>query len=388
MSEIEDRLALGRESWRRPTLSQFIRWVELSSIQKAVGIVVVVAIAALAVESFSAYVLYRHYARLEHPFYPAGSATLELARNVAAKAEGHPGDEVVVTIDHGPLFRANTILGYSMYPGTYRITERRYHQSHVFDLTVDEHGRRITSATAKTGTRRIYLAGDSAMFGWGLNDDETMAWLLQSRFPNYDVENLSLTSYSTVQTLLELEHADPKVAPEDTVVIAYHPPLTNDFNVASDEMLFFLRTGFEHQLGDDDLVHHMVIPFGTIDAQGKLEIQHYAVVACARPAAPASECPPRQLAPDQSNLIAERAFDAVLAAHPGHVVIALLGGEESDPVLEHLRSSGVMIADLRREKSEPDATDAVTIDQHAGPFWHHSLAERLGNYLDQMHLVN
>ncbi|MGA2189770.1 MAG: hypothetical protein ABSH33_14650 [Steroidobacteraceae bacterium] len=386
MSEIEESVSLQKHHWRWRVIGFYIRRAAVRDLRRVIGAVVLAAMAVLAVEAISSYVLFRHFARLDRSFYPVGSATIALARNVVAKAKGRHSDEVLVTIDHGPLFRADGTLGYSMYPGKYRITERRFGHSHAFDLTVDEFGRRVTAERANASPRRLYMAGDSGMFGWGLNDEQTAPWLLQARFPKLNVVNLSLTSYSMVQALLELEHTSPKVTADDIVVLTYHP-ITNGFNVASNEMLGFLRTGFEHQLGDSALVHDMVIPFGSIDGGGRLSVEHYAVVACAKGGAAGAQCPPRQLSTDEANRVTERAFDAILAAQPGQVVIALLSGGDSDPVVEHFRSKGVFIADLRMDTGDPDATDLVLIDDHAGPFWHRALAQRLGDALRQARLV-
>jgi hypothetical protein len=380
MSEIGESVGLRKQTWRQPSAGEFVRSIELKVVRNAVGLVLLLAVLAMGVECISSYVLYRHFANLNRSFYPTGSATLALSRYVIAKAEGRHGDETIVSIGHGSLFRTDKILGYSMYPGKYRVTEKHYGQSHAFDLTVDEFGRRITSATGSTSSRRLFLAGDSAIFGWGLNDEQTLPWMLQKRFPKFDVVNLSLTSYSTIHALLLLEHANPKVSADDVVVINYHP-ITNGFNVASDEMLSFLRTGFERQLGDSDVVQNMFIPIGVIDKNGQLAIEHYSVGACAKAGASPAMCPSRQLSIDEENQVTERAFDAILAAQPGHVIIAWLSGADSDPVVHHLKEKGVFIADLRMEKTEPDATDVMFIDAHSGPFWHRTVAEHLGDVL-------
>jgi hypothetical protein len=47
-----------------------------------------------------------------------------------------------------------------------------------------------------------------------------------------------------------------------------------------------------------------------------------------------------------------------------------------------------MIADMRTDSSDPDATDEVSIDEHAGPFWHRMVAERLGDGLLRSGLIN
>jgi hypothetical protein len=386
MSELENSISLKKPAWQGLRIRQFAHFGILRGVRSIVYMVLLAGLCVLAVESLSSYVLYRHFAGLNHNFYPAGSATVDLMENVIAKLRGRHTDDPIVTIDHGPLFRSDATLGYGMYPGRYRIMERRESQSHLFNLTVDDAGRRISSATPSTSSKHIYIAGDSGMFGWGLNDEETLPWLIQSRFRQYDVVNLSLTSYSTVQSLLVLQHTLPKVEAGDIVVLTYHP-ITNAFNVASGEMLGFLRSGFEHQLGDAALVNHMIIPFGSIDNQGNLIVEHYAV-GCGEPGVDAAPCPTRQLGAEQANRVTERAFDAIFAATPGHIVVALLGGADSDPVIEHLRSKGVLIADLRLAKIDPDATDMVEIDGHAGPFWHHDLAVRLGDALQHAHWVD
>jgi hypothetical protein len=387
MDEIENSLRLRRPSRVELGIRRYRRWDGWAAVRRITAITLLAAAAVLAVESVSSYVLYRHFAGLNSSFYPVGSATLDLARNVVAKIKGRHSDELIVTIDHGPLFRSDEALGYGMYPGKYRITESRYGLQHRFDLTVDDAGHRASSTMASTSPRHLYISGDSGMFGWGLNDDETVPWLLQRRFPNYDVVNLSLTSYSTVQALIELKHAEPKVTAADVVVLTYHP-ITNGFNVASDQMLGFLATGFEHQLGDSNLIGHMVIPFGYIDSRDRLQLAHYGVVACAHAGAAPSQCPPRQLSQEAANQVTEQAFDEILAATPAHVMVAVLSGPDSDPVVAHLRSKGVLIADLRVDKSAPDTLDVVSIDQHPGPFWHRRTAESLEAALLRARLVN
>jgi hypothetical protein len=384
MSEIGTSVGLRNRSRRRPRISEYLRWEELKGIRKILGLGFLAVVVVLGVECISSYVLYRHFAKLNRSFYPVGSATVDLARNVVAKVKGRR-DEVDLSIDHGPLFRADEALGYTMYPGKYQITEKRYAQRHRFNLTVNDLGRRVVSDRPNTASKRLFIAGDSAMFGWGLNDDQTLPWLLQTRFPAYEVQNLSLTSYSTIQALQQLEHTSPKIGPDDIVVLTYHP-ITNGFNVVSAEMLGYLKSGFEHQLGDEALVNNMSVPFGSVGGQGELVIGLYPL-ACAQSRTAPAKCPQRPMSSREATQVTELAFDAILAAQPGHVVVAWLSGPDTDPVVRHLQSKGVTIADLRTDSSDPDAIDEVRIDEHAGPFWHRMVAERLGDALRRSGLI-
>jgi hypothetical protein len=358
----------------------------LKDIRKILGLGLLAVVVVVSVECISSYVLYRHFSKLNRSFYPTGSATVALARDVVAKFKGRR-DEVDLSIDHGPLFRADEALGYTMYPGKYQITEKRYAQSHRFNLAVDELGRRVVSDRPNTASKRLFIAGDSAMFGWGLNDDQTLPWLLQMRFPAYQVVNLSLTSYSTIQALQQLQQTSPKIGADDIVVLTYHP-ITNGFNVVSAEMLGYLKSGFEHQLGDTALVHNMTVPFGSVGSHGELVIGHYPVACAQSHGVVPANCPQRPTSPREAIQVTERAFDAILAAQPGHVVVALLSGPDADPVVGHLQSKGVTIADLLTDSSDPDAIDEVRIDEHAGPFWHRMVAERLGDALRRSRLVD
>jgi hypothetical protein len=348
--------------------------------RKILAFVVALGILGLMVEAVSSYVIYRHFSTMHREYYPAGSATVALVHFVAAKARGRR-DEVDLSIDHGPLFHADPILGYTLFPGDYEVMEKRGGQSHAFSLTVDSKGHRITSFQPNGAAKHIYVAGDSALFGWGLNDEQTIPWLLQTRFPAFDVVNLSLTSYSTIHSMLQLEATQPPVTADDIVVLTYHP-ITNGFNVVSSEMLAYLNGGFEQQLGDADLMRNMLVPAGTVVA-GQLKVGQYAVNCGKKSMDPG--CARQTPTTAESMQVTERAFDAILAAHPAHYVVAWLSGPDNEPVIAYLRSKGVTIADLRTSPGDPDANDEVSIDEHAGPFWHHMLCERLTVVLRSTH---
>lgn len=346
--------------------------------------VLVAGILGLALEASSSYVLYRHFARLDRAFYPAGSATLKLADAVRDWLHGRH-QQTDLSIDHGPLFRDDPLLGYAIYPGRYDITERTSGLSHRFRLTVDSGGHRVTSAAPRVGARRIYVTGDSALFGWGLNDEQTLPWLLQSRFPQDDVVNLSVNSYSTVHAKLQLDGVRPAVGPDDILVLTYHP-ITNDFNVASATMIFYLKGGFESRLGDPGLLQKMRLPYGSLNG-GKLDIRRFPM-DCALRNDTAGDCSHPAVSVAVAGEVTMRVFDALMAAHPGHFVIAFLSGDDTDPVVVHLRAKGAVIADLRIATQEPEATDEVTIDGHSGPLWHYMAAERLAEALHTAHLAD
>ena len=353
--------------------------------RKTVFVLLLAVIAVGALECTSSYVLFRHYSRLNKSFHPAGSSTSLLLKHLYARFIEGRHEVVELSINHGHVFRANDVLGFLMNPGSYEITEDFDSQRHRFQLTVDGMGRRITSYMPVDATRRIYVTGDSAMFGWGLDDEQTAPWLLQTRLPHYQVVNLSLTGYSTIQTLLKLKQIISKFSADDILILTHHRG-DNESNVVSPEVLADLSSGFEEQLGDENFIRTVAIPYGLIDAKGNLAIRrihlscfrHTLAPGCVRSAANASE----------AMEVTIRAFDEIIAMCPGHVVVAFLSGDDDDPVIQHLRSKAVTIVDLRASKDDPDVDDLVATDNHPGPFLHHRFYVGLVNALLRNHLVN
>ena len=352
--------------------------------KKFVLIGVAVLLAALTAESISSYVLFRYFASSNKSFTPAGSSTYELLDHLLVSVKGEH-KHVLVSADRFPLFKPDARLGYVMISGEYNILEDFDHHKHMFHLQVTAGGGRATSYFPVSAAHRLLFTGDSSMFGWGLNDEQTIPWLLQSRMPNDEVLNLSLNSYSTIQALVQLSSAEPKLGPDDTVILLYHP-VTTDFNVSALQRLEDLRVGYELQLGDLKQMMAMSIPYGALDANGALEVRRIEFSCLTRPTAP--DCVRPAVSSADAVQITERAFDGILALHPGHAVVAFVSGDDNDPVIVHLREKGVTIADLRLGEDEPDAHEALPTDKHAGPFWQYRVFNRLLAVLRQERLVH
>ena len=345
----------------------------LGFMRKLLSAAVLVVSAIVAVESLSSYALYRYFALHSKELRPAGSATLDLLRHAVVKFRGGH-QRVLVSSDHMPVFRPDDELGYVMNPGEYTILEEYDHQKHGFNLRVNEQGHRVTSFLPVNAAHRLFFTGDSSMFGWGLHDEQTVPWLLQSRLADHEVINLTLNSYSSLHALLQLRHVVPAIGSDDTVILLYHP-VTNGFNVASMSTLEALMTGYELQLGERAKMLHMKVPYGFLTAKGALETRRIELSCVTRREAPDCVRPVSDSATGMR--ITQRIFDDILALGAGHILLARTAGADPDPVIEHLRELGVAIVDLRPEDDEPDALDILPTNKHAGPFWQYRTFTRL-----------
>lgn len=337
-----------------------------------------------AIELVSTYVYFHHYVGDYQGIHPAGSMAVAMFGRAYEKFRGI-NHQVKMSIDHGPLFAASDTLGFTILPGRFKVTEHFDGRKHVFDLTVTDTGRRASSYAPVKSSKHLLITGDSALFGWGVDDEGTVPWLMQSRLPDYEVVNLSLNSYSTVHALLQLQQVVPQIGPDDIVVLEYHPA-TNAFNVANTVFLRNFLSGYEVQLGDTAQLRAMKVPFGMIDAGGRFSIGRIRL-SCAVEA-PTPECVHPPVSEDVARQVTDRAFDEIIALNIRHLLVVFLAGPDDDPVIAHLRSRGLTIADLRTVDGVPEDRDIIPTDKHSGPFWHRQAYGLLLQALQRAGMVN
>jgi hypothetical protein len=347
-------------------------------------LVVAAAVGLTAIELVSSYVYFHRYIGDYQGIHPAGSMAMAMIGRGYDKIRGI-NHQVKMSIDHGPLFAASDTFGFTILPGRYKVTEHFEGRKHVFDLTVTDTGRRASSYAPVKSSKRLLITGDSALFGWGVDDEGTVPWLMQSRLPDYEVLNLSLNSYSTVHALLQLQQVVPQIGPDDIVILEYHPA-SNALNVANPRFLGMFLNGYETQLGDTAQLRAMKVPFGRIDAAGGFSVGRIRLSCVVE--APAPECEHPALSAEMEHEVTERAFDEIIALNIRHLLVAVLSGPDDDPVIVHLRSRGLTIADLRTVDGVPEDTDVIPTDKHSGPFWHHQAYGLLLQSLERARMVN
>jgi hypothetical protein len=338
----------------------------------------VAAISIVSVELLSSYVIYRHFVKSGIVFRSTGFAVGDVIKRLLTT------HFINIEATGGRLFGRDDALGFIMFPGRFFITEHNAGRSHVFYLTVNERGERATSYATSHAPRRILLTGDSGMFGWGVDDEDTFAWLLQTRLPEYDVRNMSLTSYSTVHALLQLRQLEPQAGPDDIVVLVYHP-ITNDFNVASHIVLKPMVDGFEVQLGDAAEMKNMSFPYAVVGPEGALSIKRIPV-ACA-PSYTAPGCDHPDMSREAAQKVTVRVLDEIVATSKAHLLLAVINEEANDSVVSHAREIGIPMVDLRDHGAASEEADVIAVDGHVGPFWHHFAFLRLLDAMRQNRLV-
>ena len=329
-------------------------------VKRCAVLVATVCIAAFPVEAFAAGLLFRLYARKKAALWPTGSATLFLSRKVF-RLDPRP----VYAADPPCLFRPDQVLGYAAIPGRYRITIRANGQTYESHVTIQEDGLRATSYRRVTAARRFHLFGNSFIWGAALEDEQTVPWLLQNRLPDYEVVNRGLNGYTAVHQLLLWRALRDQARPDDIVFFSY---LRDELrvNIGDTRVLRERVNGVEATLSDSaTFAANVQFPFATLTEQGALVIRRRCLISF-RDAGAAERPDPASRIP-----VTIRIFDELVRGNACHVVVGFFSGDDDDPVIAHLRSLDVTIADLRVARDAPNAEDFLFDRFHRGAFAHH-----------------
>jgi hypothetical protein len=121
----------------------------------------------------------------------------------------------------GRLSVPHPTLGHAGLPGSFVATlptGYKFRATHLPD------GNRIThpleSYDAASQKPEIWIFGCSNTYGWSLSDEETFPWLLQERFPEYEIVNFGRKAYGTVHSAMQFREALTDKTPK-VVILAY-----------------------------------------------------------------------------------------------------------------------------------------------------------------------
>lgn len=136
------------------------------------------------------------------------------------KFETYPGPKPHIVVQPGgKFFQKDSLLGYKQRAGKYKVELRRNYE---FTTHHDAETLRITSPITQEETKEnpeIWILGCSFTHGWSINDEETFAWILQSKLEEYKVVNWGVNGYGTIHFYLQLKEALKKRNTPKVVVI-------------------------------------------------------------------------------------------------------------------------------------------------------------------------
>ncbi len=128
----------------------------------------------------------------------------------------------IVVEPGGKFFTSHPTLGYTNLPGKFKVTLAG---TYSFRATNLDNTLRVTHAlddsNLTAAKEEVWVFGDSITYGWSVNDEESYSWLLQERFPNYEIVNFGVSGYGTLHSLIQLREALQTGRKPRLVILAY-----------------------------------------------------------------------------------------------------------------------------------------------------------------------
>jgi hypothetical protein len=135
--------------------------------------------------------------------------------------------EYAITIKPNPHYEPDPELGYRLVPGKYQRTySRRARNSSewerlVLNETIKHDGTRWTGECEPSSTANVYIFGDSWVFGHGVNDEQTFAFLFQQARKDLCVRLFAVGGYGMTQSFIQFHRLLDRIKPNDIVILGY-----------------------------------------------------------------------------------------------------------------------------------------------------------------------
>lgn len=148
-------------------------------------------------------------------------ASLSIAE-LGLRLTGHrPWRLAAGELDEPVLHEPDPVLGWVNKPGTWEMPSRAPGGGPPSRVTFLPDGSRATAREETVAADRVLLVGCSVTMGFGLPDEDTFPWKLQTSHPNVRVVNYGTAAYGTYQSLLRLERELGKKPPPRLVVYGF-----------------------------------------------------------------------------------------------------------------------------------------------------------------------
>jgi lysophospholipase L1-like esterase len=297
--------------------------------------------------------------------FPATVTLTQVVRDRLTRPAVPKPRAIELASSRGFVYAPHEQLGWTIPPGRIEITLKNLEDqtTHRFAATILPDGTRATGygTPGEDSRPRLFIFGDSVAWGWGLNDEQSFPWLLAARFPNVKVVNLAQNGYGNVHGLLQLRALRPEMRPGDLFVFTYTtyslprnvaaPSWMGSINIVAESFRPDARRRFRH-------------PLARLTDHG-IEVG-YVELFCARSA---PSCRRNDEEPSHGEMVeaTNRIFDEIASIAGNRAVVAFSLGGDDDPVIRHVKQSGVAVVDIRPSGSSHEWDDSLPYDPHPGP---------------------
>ena len=230
--------------------------------------------------------------------------------------------------------------------------------------TILPDGSRATSRRPVARDRNIYVFGDSWIFGWGLDDELTMAWHLQNEFRDrFAVTSFAYAGYGNLQALLSFRRIKHKIRADDILLFGYA-----GFYLVRSAATPAVLTAFADMFASYKTQSGLPLmhPKATL-MDGRLQVKLLPLYCAQIAEICAGPKPSLEAIYDMTKAI----FDEIIASTDAQIVVLNLDGWDGDKVIEHLVSKRIPVVDGRAKANLFTKDTVGAYEPHPGPFAHH-----------------
>jgi hypothetical protein len=359
---------------------------------------ILIGMLAVFVELASSYFVYYYYKRIafcppesekqfciaEVQYRPGRSAAIQAVYVAKRMIDDFSGTSVSsgtrTSGKPNPVFVAHKTWGFSINPGKYEIQFEHWNRRVPFRFFFEvlPNGTRRTSYAPVKSDRNIYIFGDSFPMGWGVNDQQTVGWMLQERYRDWGVQNFAQYAYGNIHALAQVRDLRGEIDGDDIVLLFFGSHLTHRNGGGSDHVQFFNRKNEASRFSAD-------LTYPVPEIRGDKITMSYRHIKCSVNAGWCKEPGPSE---EHDIMVTKRILDEIRNLVPAKVVLVFEFGKDDDPVVKHWRETGGLIADIRPDAQffERDRIDVY--DGHPGPYAHFNYFRKLSAFLETNQLAN
>lgn len=277
-----------------------------------------------------------------------------------------------------PFSLADSLLGYSAYPGEYTFTYRKRNfgtkgSLNLFKIktTINKDSTRWTGDINNRRLPKIYIFGDSFVFGSGVNDEQTFSFLLQNYMQNYQVKLYALGGYSLSQAYLNFNNIKDSITSSDIIILGYA-----DFydvrHVVAPSRLREIRDVLKMRNIKNKLVD-ITQPKVTINKNNSIEVNYIDQDCTKNNGYCEKEDPSVQEMTNTTATLINYFADNTNAK----IYLLHFDGDSQNPVLPLINNKIRQISALPQDFDYFIRDRVEDFDPHPGPYWHYAISRKL-----------
>jgi hypothetical protein len=274
------------------------------------------------------------------------------------------------------FFGEDAEQGYRARPGRYvfRYTRVRGGVPEHLDsvVTINGDGTRFSGNAPAAPARRIYVLGDSFVFGDGVNDEQTFSFLLQSAFPDSAVHLHALSGYSWANALVTMERIKDQIRPGDIVILGY-AYYYKERHVEAPARLRDIRDWMARSFPEVELSPKDKLVRARLDGADHLVLDTIPMHCKFNP----DYCTGAEPTAVYTDKVSMELLRSIAAKTSGKIYLVHFFGPRNDPVLAKLPDNVELVPATPEDFSYMMRDDIMGFDDHGGPYWHYAIYSRI-----------